>query len=169
LYAISGTGEFTYKRGEVISATNKVAEDAFATRFLPQNAQRVQARLFRIDDPQDQMARYGFPYQRPSKVKIGSKIPHLACRIPTKQNETLFALLEQDTSVPEPMNSPRRNRFDHISYGPNTPSALKFLPLDFRPGETDKKLTFIAQKPRTAEFLVKVPKETQTRQQQIAE
>jgi hypothetical protein len=38
-------------------------------------------------------------------------------------------------------------------------APVQYLALEYRPGETDKKLTFIVQKTRKAEFFVKVPKE----------
>lgn len=160
LFAINGTGQFTYENGAIVVDSETVAEDKFAARFLA-GGQAAKPRLYRISDNRGGPAYMFGARGQAGPVKIAAKIPNLACRIPNTHPETLFALLEQDTSVPEPMNARPDNRHYGASF--MRPSALQFLPLEFSPGDVKKKLTFIVQKPRTAEFLVKVPAESRSR------
>src|ERR1043166_5345101 len=97
---------------------------------------------------------------------IASKIPHVACRVPEMPNDVIFALLEQDTSVAEPLDAMRHNRFGGFPYPGTSKDDVKFLPLDFRPGETNKKLTFIVQKARKAEFFIDVPKRARNQREE---
>jgi hypothetical protein len=106
---------------------------------------------------------YGPPvWFRQSKlapITIAAKVPHLACQIPVPQAETLIALAEHDPSIQEPMNARPTDRFGSLWQDHALRSELMFLPLDFRPGEVGRKLTFIAQKSRVAEFFVRASPE----------
>ena len=63
----------------------------------------------------------------------------------------------QDTSIPEPTSALLRHMMLHPAPS-RTRSLVKFLPLDFRAGDPDKKLTFIGQGPREAQFVIRVPR-----------
>jgi hypothetical protein len=99
----------------------------------------------------------GMPGMPQGPITIVSKIPHVVCRVASGLPDTLFALREQDTSVPEPLSSFRRDRMPYYGFA-GMPPAVQYLAIDYRPGEMDKKLTFIVQKTRKPEFFVKVPK-----------
>jgi len=93
----------------------------------------------------------------------------LVCRLPADSNEAVFALLEQDTSVLEPHDAMRQRgpyyAGGYDPFGRSSPS-IKFLPLDFRPGDKDRKLTFIVQKLRNADFFIAVPKSVRNRSEE---
>src|SRR5581483_7729455 len=71
------------------------------------------------------------PGNRQGPITIASKIPHIVLRVGTGPRDTLFALLEQDTSVPEPVAALRRN--PGMPYFPGQPAAIQYLALDFHP------------------------------------
>lgn len=164
LFAVSGTGEFTYRGGELTTSTNEISRGAMAlpSRFFPNGGRPVEPKIYVKEGlaPNPYMA-WGGPMPRNSRVVIASKIPHLVCRVTQNDDDATFALLEQDTSIIEPVDGASQNRYGG-GFGPypsNRNTRVKFLPLDFRPGDLDKKLTFIAQKARKAEFIFKMPKE----------
>ena len=155
LYSIGGTGEFTYRDGEMLSAKAEIEHDLGA--YGP-GGRVVESRLRLKDmDPSGRMGMDWMGGGMPREVTILSKIPHVACRVPDLGPDTLFGLVQQDTSVVEPMNAPLgpgRRRHD-----PNAEtSEIQFLPLDYRAGDTDRKVTFVVQKARKVEFVVHVPK-----------
>jgi hypothetical protein len=155
LYSIGGTGEFTYRDGELLSAKAQTERDLGA--YGP-GGRVVESRL-RLKDMNipGGMGMDWMGGRMPREVTILSKIPHVACRVPDLGPDILFGLVQQDTSVVEPMNAPAgpgRRRHD-----PNAEaSEIQFLPLDYRAGDTDRKVTFVVQKARKAEFVVHVPK-----------
>ena len=164
--SVGGTGEFTYRNGEFISAVPEINEEdtpvaagpGFGPQFPPNfQGRAVQPKMYlKLTQPMQP----GFDWMRrqtgKGQLTIATKIPHAVCRVSEPESDTKFALLEQDTSVPDPLNPPGQ----HMYYGGPQPlhSAVQFLPLEYRAGDADRKLTFIVQKTRTAEFLVRVPK-----------
>ncbi len=153
IFSIGGIGEFTYEDGNLISAKEDSDEEDAIPSFGFQG-RRVEPKL-------SIRSANRMPMGMPPGMAVGpliiiSKTPHVVCRVAQNSRDTLFALREQDTSVPEPVSSMNRNG---PAFYPGTPSMIQCLALEYRPGETNKKLTFIVQKTRKAEFFVKVPKD----------
>lgn len=154
VYSIGGTGEFTYRGGELLSATNEVEEVQLVPHFFQQR-RGVQPKIY----IKPQVGRpAGFPGSGNQEVTIASKIPHLVCRLPESDEDNLFAVLEQDTGIEEPTEMTMGGI--HYYPGGGRPRSVRYLPLDMRPDEAERKITVVVQQPREAEFLVKVPKRT---------
>jgi hypothetical protein len=165
--SVGGTGEFTYVNGQFVSAKEEVDEDEvvpqagpqFGPQFAPNFQGRpVQPKLYlKGFDPRQVGMDWNRRDPARGEVTLASKIPHVVCRVPEPESDTKFALVEQDTSVPDPLNPPSR----HMYGGPRSlHNVVQFLPLEHRAGDTDRKLTFVVQKTRTASFIVRVPKGT---------
>jgi hypothetical protein len=164
--SVGGTGEFTYRNGESISAVPEINEEdapvaagpGFGPQFAPHfQGRAVQPKMYlKLTHPMQP----GFDWMRrqtgKGQLTIAAKIPHAVCRVSEPESDTKFALLEQDTSVPDPLDPPGLRM--HYGGPPPPHSPVQFLPLDYRAGDADRKLTFIVQKTRTAEFYVRVPK-----------
>lgn len=164
--SVGGTGEITYRNGEFISAVPEINEEnapvaagpGFGPQFPPNFQGRpVQPKMYlKLSQP----VQPGFDWMRRSQtgkgqLTLATKIPHVVCRVSEPESDTKFALLEQDTSVTDPLNPPSQRMYA----GPQSlHSFVQFLPLDYRAGDADRKLTFIIQKTRIAEFYVRVPK-----------
>jgi len=166
LYSIGGTGQFTYRNGELVSAEKGIRESGIAPGLGGQGRGLQPKLVLKTETGEATTRPKRFVGARPASetVILASKIPHLACRVPELNKETHFALLERDLSVEEPMNAKEDrtgfgNGFYVCRYGfVWTYSPVQFLPLDYRGGDTDRTLTFIVQKSRKAEFVLRVPK-----------
>jgi hypothetical protein len=154
IFAISGTGEFTYNDGKVVSARDET-DDEDVVPLLGLQGRPVQPKLsIKPGGDGNGMRRMMMmPGGIQSPIIIASRIPHLVIRIANGPRDRLFALLDQDTSVPEPIAALRRR--PGAPYFPNQPNEIQYLALDCHPGETNKKLTFTVQKLRKAEFMVR--------------
>jgi hypothetical protein len=157
IYGVSGTGEFTYEEGRVVSARKEISAEEQEPRF-GLRGRVTEPKLFIKGQSGRGPGSMMFP-DLSQPLTIAAKIPHVVIQAPPRDATSFFALVEQDTSVPEPTSALYQARRMHVSH-PGEPSAAQYLPIDFRPGETDKELTFIVQKSREAEFFVKVPKRT---------
>lgn len=165
LFNIGGPGEFSYRRGRLLSAESEIRPrprvpfikyDPFPAPPPPE------PKLFvRQGDTAKWMIPFGFtqPDYR-KRLNLSATIPHLACLIEYNSVDASVELLERNRREPEPMGPPARDmygrhatRFDYEK--PRSP--YKFLPLNVQPGETNKQLTFIVQRIQVAEFFVEIP------------
>lgn len=163
VYGVGGTGQFTYRKGRLRSAQPEFSNPSSSLQFLMPD-QPAAPRLHIANRQSGPAGRY-FPMPpfggTSDEVVLEAQIPHLVCRIP-HSDEVLVELLERETSVEEPLNArPANDRFGgvvHYSHGgPPSRSSYRLIPLNA--SLVRKKLTFVVQKPRSAEMYIRVPKE----------
>jgi len=165
VFGVGGTGQFTYRKGRLRSAQAEFSNPSSSLQFLMPDQSAV-PRLNIVNGPRGRAGRMTAMAMPPfggasAEVELEAQIPHLVCRIP-HSDEVLVELLERDASVEEPLNArPATDPFGgvvHYSHGgPPSHSSYRLIPLNAN--LVRKKLTFVVQKPRSAEMYLRVPKE----------
>lgn len=154
LLAIGGPGEFAYDRGKNTASTKQIS--------TPYRFQGIPPRFgnARVQEPKIYFKNaMGFPMGMPGPerpVEIIARTPHLVYRATTLQNESRFAILDELETA--------RQEGSHYYGQPISRSAPQthFGSLKHRPGETNAKITIVAQKAREVEFVVARPKRKDT-------
>jgi hypothetical protein len=173
--ALAGAGEFVSQNRRIISAKKElspVQPRGPGGRPLP--TQRFEANL--MVRPANPRQRYSSDDEdEPSEI-ITSKGPYIVLRRSSGLNELRFDILQRDRESLPPFSRSSsmaqlwlsqmgsegfRNVANHTSGVFRTwpelqnVSLLQYVSLDMKPGETNRTLTFIAQKPQRVDFFVK--------------
>jgi hypothetical protein len=156
LIAIGGTGEFTYRNGDLISATNQITQfsnprSPFPTGF-PRSAdgRSREPKVYLKNDAPYQHYMIG-PGARRGPDQVVARVPHIVYKVSRVDPKTQYELLDEMQEA-EP-----RERHDFYPSPWRNQRSTKYVASKYRPGERNRTLTFIAQKPRETEFVIEVP------------
>jgi hypothetical protein len=150
---IGGTGEFSYDQGSVVAMSNTIAEEKEEIKrdpfysSPPRRSANAKLWFKRVG------GFGGAPLGRNGQPEtLAAKTPFLIYTAQSWANEAVLGIVEQDITEEDPLKELDRN----VACG--SPRTEHIAALAFKPAETNRTLTFVAQKPRKAEFIVRIPK-----------
>lgn len=139
---IVGPGEFTYANHELAGSAPKISAN---------REKRMTGRITQV------FARNGantsnseVEMSRLRDYQVVSKVPHLVLR-ESRETEVQVNVMEVERQLKE------RFGIEKDEFHDRKAMYLRFIPLEFKPGDTNKTLTVVVQKLRIAEFVVNVP------------
>ena len=91
------------------------------------------------------------PGARPGPDQVVARVPHVVYKVKKVDPNMQYELLD------EMQESEPRERYEFYPPHMRNQRPTKYVALKYRAGERNKSLTFIAQKSRKAEFVIKVP------------
>jgi hypothetical protein len=166
LLAITGSGDFIYKDGKIVDAQPEPTEVNFPDHMMPGRlepfAESLEAKV-RVKKMYSNNRLVGDGTRKNTPEKVVSMVPHLAARIIQRNPETMFHLKEQESQAKYVYTgmwisyigvSNSSQKYRNLEY------AVQYFPLPWEPGDRNKVVTFLAQRLRKAEFIVRVPKES---------